>query len=498
MRLYPQFERQCVRNLLAGTALSILPAGAFYFFVFPFTARQLGILATLGILNLAAFMPLDIWLLKWTLRPVKAALAEGASEDAARRGLVRLLDSPRLVLLRVFGPHAVSASAGLMLLVMAANQWLGLGIPPRTFGLYWLLNLTVIPIGHVIYEFTAMERATQPAAALLNARVGAVEARPFSMEQRMRVFFPLLCLGPIVIISVSVYLRARDALGEEAWTLVRDVAAIGVASFTLFLYLMWVLGRQIRHQTTTIVRTLDRLGRGEMEARAELYATSEFGQMAAHVNDMAEGLRERLRLRDLFGAYMKRFVAIMFVDVRDFTAFSQGRAPEVVVSVLNQFFEEAVEGIASNGGTVNKYLGDGLLAIFGAPMELENPCAAAVRAALDISQRVKALNGELAGRGVAALRIGIAVHGGEVVVGSIGSPKHKLEYTVIGDAVNVTSRIEGLNKRLGTEILVSESALNRAGEEWQARAGAPVAEQVKGVEEAVVVYPLRSSEGASA
>jgi class 3 adenylate cyclase len=121
-----------------------------------------------------------------------------------------------------------------------------------------------------------------------------------------------------------------------------------------------------------------------------------------------------------------------------------------------------------------------------------------VRAALDISQRVKALNGELAGRGVAALRIGIAVHGGEVVVGSIGSPKHKLEYTVIGDAVNVTSRIEGLNKRLGTEILVSESALNRAGEEWQARAGAPVAEQVKGVEEAVVVYPLRSSEGASA
>jgi hypothetical protein len=78
MRLYPQFERQCVRNLLAGTALSILPAGAFYFFVFPFTARQLGILATLGILNLAAFMPLDIWLLKWTLRPVKAALAEGA------------------------------------------------------------------------------------------------------------------------------------------------------------------------------------------------------------------------------------------------------------------------------------------------------------------------------------------------------------------------------------------------------------------------------------
>ena len=517
MNLYASFEQKCERNLLVGTALSILPAGAFYFFVFPFTARQLAILATLGILNLAAFIPLDLWLLKRTLRPVKSALREEATDDEARQGLVRLLDSPRLVLWRVFGPHAISASAGLMLLVIAANRWLALGIPPRTFGLYWLLNLTVIPIGHVIYEFTAMERATQPLAAELSERTGPVEVRPFSIEQRMRIFFPLLCLGPIVIISVSVYLRASGSLGSEAWTLVRDVAAIGVASFALFLYLMWVLGRQIKYQTTLIVRTLDRLGRGDLEARAKLYATSEFGQMAAHVNDMADGLRERLRLRDLFGAYMtadvanallargeaaerteKRFVAIMFVDVRDFTAFSQGRSPEQVVSVLNDFFEEAVDGIAANGGTVNKYLGDGLLAIFGAPMELENPCASAVRAALEISRRVKAVNPLLLASGVPALRIGIAIHAGEVVVGSIGSPKHKLEYTVIGDAVNVTSRIEGLNKQLGTEILVSELALNRAGAEWQERAGAPVSERVKGVEEAVVVYPLRSAEGASA
>lgn len=513
--LYRDFYRRARRHLLLGTALSVLPGAAFYFFVFSYTGRQLAILALLALVDLAAFLPLDVAILRRSLRPVERALAAGASPEEKQRGLARLLDSPWLVLPRIFGPHAVGFSLGISVLVWLADRYLALDIDPRTFPLYWVLNLTVVPIAHVIYEFAAMERELQPLALELAPSVPVSEtlARPFTLEKRMRIFFPLLALAPIVIVSSAMYLRVREALGPAARGLLFDLAAIGGACAALFLYLMYVLGRQLHEQTATLIAALDRLGRGDLGARARLYTTSEFGQIAAHINSMALGLSERQRLRDLFGAYMtsevatallakgehdtgrteKRYVAILFVDVRGFTAFSRERPPEVIVGVLNRFFEAVVGAIAESGGTVNKYLGDGLLAIFGAPVALENPCGAAVSAALQISKRVRAVNHLFAATGVPALKIGIGIHAGEVVVGSIGSPKHKLEYTVIGDPVNLSSRIEGLNKQLGTEILISDEVYERAGAEWQSCAQASMKMEVKGVEQPVKVWVVEKN-----
>lgn len=523
---FSEFYQRCRRNLVIGTALSIVPAGAFYFFVFPYTPKQLAALAVLGVLDLLIFLPLDIAVLRWTLRDVAAACkklerqrtqsgGESAEKTVLTKGLAAALDAPRRVIFpRVYGVHAVSASAGITLLVLAANQWFGLGVPTRTFPLYWVLNLTVVPIAHVVYEFAAMERAVQPVAAeLLRAGADLGSARPFTLRQRMAFFFPMFVLAPMAIILLALYLHASQhwAAMIDIMHVMRDLALIGVVSAALFLFLMAVLGGQLAEHTNRLVSALDSIGRGEFTARAELYSTDEFGQIAGHVNTMASGLAERERLRDLFGAYMttevaadllskganlgdqatrteKRYVAILFLDVRGFTAFSNERAPEVVVGVLNRLLEEAVAAIAAHRGTVNKYLGDGLLAVFGAPIVLENPCAAAVEAALEIGKRVRALNHLFAATGVPAMKIGIGIHAGEVVVGSIGSPKHKLEYTVIGDAVNVASRIEQLNKGLGTELLVSDEVWAKCGT-LQAAFGEPVSEQVKGVERPVRVYP---------
>src|SRR5262249_55395793 len=164
------------------------------------------------------------------------------------------------------------------------------------------------------------------------------------------------------------------------------------AGSALFFFLLYRLVAESKYQTELVTRSLDKLAGGDLSTRVELHTTNEYGQIAAHVNSTAEKLGERQRLRDLFGAYMtsevadkllasgdadeteRRYVAILFVDVRGFTAFSRNRSPEVIVSVLNQFLEQAVEAIAGAKGTVNKYLGDGLLAVFGAPIELENPC----------------------------------------------------------------------------------------------------------------------------
>lgn len=509
--LYPAFFRRSVRNMMAGTLLSVLPAGAFYFSTYPYTQRQFLILCVLGLVDLAMFLPLDVAILRWRLAPVKDAHAADASPEQMRAGVARLLDAPREVLLRVYGAHAVAASAGITLLVWAANLWLDLGVATSIFPLYWALNLSVIPIAHVVYEFAAMERATQPLLRELAQRTkyDSTLGRRFSLEGRMGIFFPLLAFAPIAVMLAAIFIR----YGLQGWVdsgqLLLNLGLLGLASAALFLFLMYVLGGQLKSQTAALIGALDRLGRGDLSARAELYTTSEFGQIAAHINDTAVALTERQRLRDLFGAYMsnevadallakgdsgdlteKRYVAILFVDVRGFTAFSQHRTPEVVVSVLNKFFEAAVDAIAASGGTVNKYLGDGLLAIFGAPVALEQPGCAAVQAATEISKRLRALNHLLEATGVPAMKIGIGIHAGDVVVGSIGAPKHKLEYTVIGDPVNVASRIEQLNKSMGTEILISEEVFRTLPEPWRGLAGAPVSEQVKGIDQPVTVYPL--------
>ena len=507
--MYPAFERRAIRALLIGTALAMVPGAAFYAFAFSYTPRQLAIICALALFGIAAFLPLDILLLRATLRPVRHAFAPNATLAQKRLGLARLLDSPRLVLIRVFGPHALIFSAGITILVVLANRYLALGIPKNLFPVYWLLNLTVIPIAHVVYEFEFMERNMQPLASALAREINVRDcgARPFTLAHRMRIFFPLMTLAPMIIVAVSILLREWDVLGPKAVPLMRDVAFIAAACAALFLFLMYTLARQLHDQTAIITTALDRLSYGEMNTRAELFTASEFGAIASHINDTAVSLRERQRLRDLFGAYMTsevadallddhgsgrtetRFVAILFLDVRGFTAFSSARSPEQVVDVLNQIFAAAVDAIASNGGTVNKYLGDGLLAIFGAPVRLTEPCRAAVAAALEISNAIRELNSRWAAAGIPPLGIGIGIHAGDVVVGSVGSPEHKLEYTVIGDAVNVASRVEQLNKKLGTEVLISDVVF-RAAADLQKCAGTAIAEQVKGIADAVTVYPL--------
>ena len=507
--MYPGFERRAIRAMLIGTAFAMGPGAALYAFAFSYTTRQLAIVGLLALIGIAAFLPLDVLFLRLTLRPVRAAFAPDASLADKRLGLARLLESPRLVLLRVFGPHALVFSAGITLLVLAGNRYLDLAIPRSSFPLYWFLNLTVIPIAHAVYEFAAMEDNIQPLASVLAREISVRDcgAQPFTLAARMRFFFPLMTLAPIVIVGTSILLRAWDSLGGNATALIRDVVFIAIACASLFLYLMYTLGRQLRDQTALVTNALDRLAYGEMQTKAELYSASEFGAIASHINDTAVSLRERQRLRDLFGAYMttevaeallddhgsgrteRRFVAVLFLDVRGFTDFSSTRTPEQVVGVLNEIFAPAVDAIASNGGTVNKYLGDGLLAVFGAPVRLTEPCHAAVAAALEISSALRELNLRWRRSGRPELGIGIGIHAGEVVVGSVGAPDHKLEYTVIGDAVNVASRIEQLNKKLGTEILISDVVFGAAGD-LQRCAGPALSEQVKGIAEAVTVYPM--------
>jgi adenylate cyclase len=154
-----------------------------------------------------------------------------------------------------------------------------------------------------------------------------------------------------------------------------------------------------------------------------------------------------------------RDVCVMFLDIRDFTAFAEKRSADEVVAYLNVIFDEAVDAIVVNHGIVNKFLGDGFMAVFGAPVAEGNPCTAAVEAGLDVLDRIDRL--VQSGR-IPPTRVGLGLHAGPAVVGNIGSARRK-EYTVIGDVVNVASRVESLNKELGSRMLVTEEVWRAAG-----------------------------------
>lgn len=217
-----------------------------------------------------------------------------------------------------------------------------------------------------------------------------------------------------------------------------------------------------------------------------------------------EEQHRRVHMQELFGRYFSPKVAeqlvqgqgiphlggdrlrvvVLISDIRNFTARSERLEPDQLVTEMNRYFAAMTALIFANGGTLLKISGDGMLAVYGLPSPSADDDAHAVLTARQMLERVEALNAEAALPGLGPIRIGIGIHAGEVVVGNIGSPQH-MEYTVMGDTVNVASRVEALNKELGTALLVTEEVAARAGHHALADCGE---HPVKGRQEPVHLW----------
>ncbi len=153
-------------------------------------------------------------------------------------------------------------------------------------------------------------------------------------------------------------------------------------------------------------------------------------------------------------------LAIMFTDIENFTTISELMTPHELMIHLSNYFEELVPIITKNQGTVDKYIGDAILSFWGAPLEIDSPCLHAVETAIEIQKRLKIVNDKWEKEGKPRFKTRIGIHFGPTLIGNIGS-HDRLNYTIIGDSVNIASRLEGINKQFGTEIMISEGVNER-------------------------------------
>jgi adenylate cyclase len=226
-------------------------------------------------------------------------------------------------------------------------------------------------------------------------------------------------------------------------------------------------------------------------------------QIRKRILNSFSAVAERNRISRTFGEYVSpevmsklldlkpdlrsenKNVCVMFLDIRNFTGFAEKRTPEEVVQYLESLFEFMIEIVNRHHGIINKFLGDGFMAVFGAPLSDGKDCANAVDAAEEILARVQ---DEVNAGTILPTTVGIGLHAGEAVTGSIGSALRR-EYTVIGDVVNLAARIEKLNKEFHSQLLISEMVWQAVNE--GARKAVPMgAVQVKGREQSIQVYQI--------
>jgi class 3 adenylate cyclase len=260
------------------------------------------------------------------------------------------------------------------------------------------------------------------------------------------------------------------------------LAGVGTGVLAAALGVAFALARRITRPVAELVQAAERVGRGDLDAGVAIDTGDELEDLGRTFNSMVSGLRERDRIRRTFerhvskhvaeellrhpdsagSAGVRREVTVLFADLGGFTGLAEQSQPEAVVARLNEYFGVVCEAVLEEDGTVNELLGDGVLAFFNAPIEQADHAVRGCRAAMRIRERLAALVARWRREGLPAPGFRIGLHTGWVVAGEMGTAERG-KYGIIGDAVNLASRIEGANKFYGTSLLASLATRARAG-----------------------------------
>jgi adenylate cyclase len=413
---------------------------------------------------LAATVVGTVWSLR-RLRPVYGWLRSEREPTAADRDAV--LRAPwRIVSLHVWLWFAAAILFGIL-------NWTYSGELGRRVALTVALGGTTTCA--IVYLFT--ERGLRAAAARALRAGPPDRLRGPGVRGRALLGWALgggVPLVGLIAAGLSALIDDDYSLDDLAITVIALSALALIAGF----FVSRLAARAVADPIGEVRQALAEVEEGDLDIEVPVYDGSEVGQLQAGFNSMVVGLRERARIQDLFGRHVgedvaraaleqgielggeTREVAVLFTDVVGSTRLASELPPQEVVDRLNSFFSVVIGIVDRHGGSVNKFEGDAVLAIFGAPDTLGDPAAAALAAARELSER-------LTDR-VEGIEAGIGVSAGEVVAGNIGG-ESRFEYTVIGDAVNEASRLTELAKDRPGRVLASEAAVQSAGEEEAGR-----------------------------
>lgn len=319
---------------------------------------------------------------------------------------------------------------------------------------------------------------------------------------RWKLLAALPIINVITGVVVSGLSTAEQASLED---LGLDVIVAVVVAFTISFELTVLVTKSVLDPVGDMLDATERVKKGDLSTRVPVVSGDEMGSLAASFNDMVRGLAEREALREAFGSYVDPDVAervlqegellegdeveatMLFVDIRDFTSFAENASAREAVAALNDFFNLVVPVVIDARGHANKFVGDGLLAVFGAPDRHADHADCALRAAERIADAVEErYRGEL--------RVGIGLNSGPVMVGTVGGGG-RLEFTVIGDPVNVAARVEECTRETGDRILLTESTRTLLSDSWRGRLEERGSIPLKGKSEPIPLYALRG-EGA--
>ncbi|MBM3270569.1 MAG: HAMP domain-containing protein [Candidatus Sericytochromatia bacterium] len=412
------------------------------------------------------------------LTPLKQALDDLA---AGRAPPPELLERARRL---AFEQPWFTAAISLLLWGLIMPLGVVLPVTHAVSGRPWALlesvaiALVVGPLVAVTTLFT-FEAIFRPAVAALFPDGGVERYRSrFTISTQARVMVTMLLLGPFtqVLFAFLTYRRVvgSGSMDEAIARLIPlEIYLLAASAFIVHLHAT-VLRAGIGTPTRRLTRAMEQVRQGNLEVRLPVEAADQLGVAAESFNGMVRSLQEKSWLQDAFRRYVSpevatralagpvglgselREVTVLFSDIRNFTALSERTPPETLVALINRYFERMVGCVRAEGGSVNKFIGDGMLALFGAPSALPDAPLAAVRAALAMEGELAAFNAEQIARGDVEIAIGVGIASGPCVVGTIGA-LDRLEYTAIGDVVNTASRIEGLTKDFGATILLDEA-----------------------------------------
>ena len=424
------------------------------------------------------------------LRPLELWIAGARDERSTTEAWASAISFPwRMIRSNVFVPaFIVLIPSAVVSVVLLDLSW--------TAAFPFMAGSAVALAYASMLHYFALEIGLRPLLVDINQQVSPrTDANVTTLSLRWRLLITLPMINAITGMTVA----ALTSEGGGGQSLGLDVGiALGVAT-TIALELTLLVTRSVLRPLADLQNATERVLDGDFNVTVPVTTGDETGELAASFNAMVQGLAERERIRDAFGTYLDREVAeyilsddfdeegrelevsVLFADVRDFTGFAAGAEAKEVVAALNGLFEVIVPIISRHGGHVDKFEGDGLLAVFGAPAPYRDHAKRATRAAMEICLRVNE-------RGEAGdLRVGVGVNTGRVVAGAVGGAG-RLNFSVIGDAVNVAARVEAATRKLDRDVLITAATAEQLGEDI--RVESEGSHRLKGIADAVELFSI--------